>query len=98
MLWDLIKEGLLLDHAQLNNKLERCILDGDVVDFHYSSTVSVAEQAKAKLTIHPNPVTEVLTLNAEGLQQVEVLGLDGKQLMRATFDDGRKAALKFVKE
>lgn len=119
MLWDLIKEDLLLDHAQLNNKLDCFILDGDVFDFHYSSTVSVAEKAEANLTIHPNPVTEILTLNAEGLQQVEVLGLDGKQLMRlenglgsinvshlakgtyllkATFDDGRKAALKFVKE
>ena len=86
---------------------------------YYSAATGLGENSSTQLAIWPNPVSETLSLNAEGLRQVEIFSMDGRQVMhlengfeglqvgnlakgcyllRATFNDGRKATQKFVKE
>ena len=49
--------------------------------FYYSAVTGFGENSDALLSIWPNPATETLNLNAEGLQQVEIFSMDGKQVM-----------------
>ena len=51
------------------------------VECHYSSYDAINEQAENNLSLWPNPATKTLSLNAEGLQQVEIFSMDGKQVM-----------------
>lgn len=48
---------------------------------YYSEATGIGEQSETRLAIWPNPTTESLSLNAEGLQQVEIFTIDGRQVM-----------------
>ena len=48
---------------------------------YYSAITGLGENNEALLSVWPNPATESLNLNAEGLQQVEVFSMDGRQVM-----------------
>ena len=48
---------------------------------YYSTATGLGEYNENQLTIWPNPVSETLNLNAEGLQQVEIFSMDGRQVM-----------------
>jgi hypothetical protein len=48
---------------------------------YYSNVTSLDEYNENQLAIWPNPVSETLNLNAEGLQQVEIFSMDGRQVM-----------------
>lgn len=52
----------------------------------YSSCAGVGELPTHPLKVWPNPADEVLNLSADDLRQVEIFGMDGKQVMR--FQDG----------
>ena len=86
---------------------------------YYSGCEGVGETTESLLSVWPNPASETLNFNAEGLQQVEIFTLEGRlvatannsfgtiaighlakgcYLLRATFEDGREAMRKFVKE
>lgn len=49
--------------------------------FYYSGTAGMGEHDGSRLAIWPNPTTESLNLNSEGLQQVEIFTIDGRQVM-----------------
>ena len=49
---------------------------------YYSAATGLGEYNENQLAIWPNPVSEILNLNAEDLQQVEIFSMDGKQVMR----------------
>lgn len=53
----------------------------DTTTFYYSSTTDLAENTESKMFIYPNPATELLSVNVEGLQQVEVYAMDGRRMM-----------------
>ena len=55
--------------------------DAFAVDFHYSSTIGLNESVGSKLVLWPNPTTGSLSLNGDGLQQVEIFSMDGKQVV-----------------
>ena len=81
LIWEEIKGDLELEDISIYNKLKQFVMNGDyILDFHYSSTIGLNESAESKLTLWPNPATESLNLNAEGLQQVEIFSLDGRQV------------------
>ena len=48
---------------------------------YYSEATGIDENNGSRLAIWPNPTAESLNLNADGLQQVEILTIDGKQVM-----------------
>jgi hypothetical protein len=49
---------------------------------YYSGTSGIGEHNDNSLVIWPNPAAESLNLNSDGLQQVEILTIDGRQVMR----------------
>ena len=49
--------------------------------FYYSTITGIDEMPEILLNIWPNPVDEVLYLEAEELQQIEIFSLDGKCIM-----------------
>ena len=59
------------------------IEDNEVMNIFlfYSNCTGVGENSETLLNVWPNPATETLNLNAEGLQQVEIFSMDGKQVM-----------------
>lgn len=50
-------------------------------DLYYSSVTGMGEHNGSQIAIWPNPASETLNLNAEGLQQVEIFTIDGRQVM-----------------
>ena len=52
-----------------------------IITFHYSETNGIEENMGRRVSIWPNPVSDLLNIEAEGLQQVEILTLDGKLVM-----------------
>lgn len=72
----------------MNNKpltIEETTYDDEMVSIfytlYYSETTGIGEHNENQLAIWPNPVSETLNLNAEGLQQVEIFSMDGRQVM-----------------
>ena len=88
LIWEELKEEFLIE--TIHNKLEQIVMYGDyAVDFHYSSTIGLNESVGSKLAIWPNPTTGSLSLNGDGLQQVEIFSMDGRQVMH--FGNGIKS-------
>jgi hypothetical protein len=58
----------------IHNKVEQLVLDEDgdlfILDFHYSSTVGIAEQNDNSLTLWPNPARDRVVV--EGIEAAEV--------------------------
>ena len=80
LIWEELKEEFLIE--TIHNKLEQIVMYGDyTVDFHYSSTIGLNESVGSKLALWPNPTTGSLSLNGDGLQQVEIFSMDGRQVM-----------------
>jgi hypothetical protein len=52
-----------------------------VFDCYYSSTDGINETNDISLLLYPNPATETLYLNADGLRQVEIFNLEGKMVV-----------------
>ena len=48
---------------------------------YYSEATGIGEHNGSQIAIWPNPASETLSLNAEGLQQVEIFTIDGRQVM-----------------
>jgi hypothetical protein len=48
---------------------------------YYSETTGIGEHNGSQIALWPNPASETLSLNAEGLQQVEIFSMDGRQVM-----------------
>ena len=69
LIWDLFEFEF-----PIHNKVEQLVLDEDgdlfILDFHYSSTVGIAEQNDNSLTLWPNPASQ--TVHIEGLEAAEV--------------------------
>lgn len=66
-------EETTFDYGKTNRTL--------VTEFYYSSVTAVNETHEMSLILWPNPTTESLSLNAEGLRQVEIFSLDGRLVM-----------------
>ena len=49
--------------------------------FYYSGAAGMDEHDGSRLAIWPNPTTESLNLNTEGMQQVDIFTIDGRQVM-----------------
>jgi hypothetical protein len=47
------------------------------------NTASISEVENAKVSLYPNPVTNVLNIEAEGIQEVNVLDVNGRTVMTA---------------
>ncbi len=58
------------------------ITDGNT--FHYSNATGIAESTEKRLHVWPNPVDEVLHIETKDLQQVEIISLDGKNVLTLT--------------
>jgi hypothetical protein len=73
-MWDLFEFGF-----PIHNKVEQLVLDeeGDlfILDFHYSSTVGIAEQNGSVLTLWPNPGRDRVVV--EGIEAAEVQVYNG---------------------
>ena len=52
-----------------------------IITFHYSETTGIEENMGRRVSIWPNPVSDLLNIEVEDLQQVEILTLDGKLVM-----------------
>ena len=69
LIWDLFEFEF-----PIHNKVEQLVLDEDgdlfILDFHYSSTVGIAEQNGNVLTLWPNPTRDKVVV--EGLEAAEV--------------------------
>ena len=52
-----------------------------IITFHYSETTGIEENMGRRVSIWPNPVSDLLNIEAEGLQQVEIFTMDGKLVM-----------------
>ncbi|MBO7618639.1 MAG: T9SS type A sorting domain-containing protein, partial [Bacteroidales bacterium] len=74
LMWDLFEFGF-----PIHNKVEQLVLDeeGDlfILDFHYSSTVGIAEQNGSVLTLWPNPARDRVVV--EGIEAAEVQVYNG---------------------
>ena len=57
--------------------------EGDIIEFvfYYSNTTNVGEVSESMLNVWPNPVSETLNLNADGLRQVNIYSVDGRLVM-----------------
>ena len=77
MVWD---DELSIYNKALGWQLEYEDETMSVVLF-YSNCVGLNETNENQVNIWPNPVSEKLNLNAEGLQQVEIFSMDGRQVM-----------------
>lgn len=85
--------SLALDLFELNfqvyNKLEQLVLDEDGdnygFDFHYSSTVGVAEQNDNSLTLWPNPASQTVHVDGIDVAEVQVYNALG-QLVKTVRD------------
>jgi hypothetical protein len=81
LIWDLFEFEF-----PIHNKVEQLVLDEDgdlfILDFHYSSTVGIAEQNDNSLTLWPNPASQ--TVHIEGLEAAEVQVYNGHGQMVET--------------
>ena len=69
----------------LYSKLQHALLHDEddytyQIDCHYSSYDAINEQKENNLVFWPNPTSEVLSFNTEGLCQVEILTLNGHRV------------------
>ena len=48
---------------------------------YYSEATGIGEHNGSQIAIWPNPASETLSLNAEGVQQVEIFTIDGRQVL-----------------
>ena len=53
-----------------------------LLDFYYTDCSDVAENPAHSLMAWPNPVSEMLSLDANDLTMVEVFSMDGRMMMR----------------
>ena len=76
--------------TSLNNKLltvEETDYDDEIPQqaiayvMYYSNITGVGEHDGSRLAIWPNPTAESLNLNSDGLQQVDIFTIDGRQVM-----------------
>jgi hypothetical protein len=71
-------------------RLKQIDLDGS---YAFSKTISVLYDAKIKINIYPNPVTDVLRIESSaGLQSVEIFGVDGSKVMGTAVPAGNASA------
>jgi hypothetical protein len=74
LIWDLFEFEF-----PIHNKVEQLVLDEDgdlfILDFHYSSTVGIAEQNGSVLTLWPNPARDRVVV--EGIEAAEVQVYNG---------------------
>jgi len=68
-----------IEETQYNDGMPQASLP---YTFYYSETTGIGELNGSQIAIWPNPASETLNLNAEGLQQVEIFTIDGRQVMR----------------
>ena len=55
--------------------------ESEELNLYYSSATGVNEQAESLLSVWPNPASETLNLNADGLCQVNIYSIDGRLVM-----------------
>ena len=72
----------------MNNKpltIEETTNDDEVASIfytlYYSETTGIGEHNGSQIALWPNPASEILSLNAKGLQQVDIFSMDGRQVM-----------------
>ncbi len=72
----------------MNNKpltIEETTYDDEMASIfytlYYSETTGMGEHNGSQIALWPNPASETLSLNAEGLQQVEIFSMDGRHVM-----------------
>lgn len=72
----------------MNNKpltIEETTYDDEMAPIfytlYYSETTGMGEHNGSQIALWPNPASEILSLNAKGLQQVEIFSMDGRQVM-----------------
>ena len=72
----------------MNNKpltIEETTYDDEMASIfytlYYSETTGIGEHNGSQIALWPNPASETLSLNAKGLQQVEIFSMDGRQVM-----------------
>jgi hypothetical protein len=72
----------------MNNKpltIEETTYDDEMASIfytlYYSETTGMGEHNGSQIALWPNPASETLSLNAKGLQQVEIFSMDGRQVM-----------------
>jgi hypothetical protein len=71
-------------------RLKQIDLDGS---YAFSKTISVLYDAKIKINIYPNPVTDVLRIESSaGLQSVEIFGVDGSKVTGTAVPAGNASA------
>ena len=65
--------------------------DGDIEEyvFYYSNATNVSEVSESLLKVWPNPASETLRLNGNGLRQVNIYSVDGRLVM--SLDKGFEA-------
>lgn len=79
-------------YGEYNNKLlyytEPILIAGSqyeehfrITQLHYSTITNVGESHEDKLDIWPNPVKDVLNLGTNDLQEVEIIGMDGRIIL-----------------
>ena len=78
MVWE---DGLPIYNKVLNWQVQYDDVAESTLLF-YSGCVGLDEMSENRLSVWPNPASEVLSLNAEGLKQVEIFSMDGRQVMR----------------
>ncbi|MBQ8959360.1 MAG: T9SS type A sorting domain-containing protein [Bacteroidales bacterium] len=76
MVWD---DELPIYNKVLNWQVQYDDVAESTVLF-YSGCEGLDETAESRLSVWPNPTSDVLNLNAEGLQQVEIFTLNGQQV------------------
>lgn len=73
----------------INNKLLQVVSeDNDIIVFHYASGMGLNSQSCVTLSLWPNPTCEMLSVQAEGLQRVDIFTLEGRCI--ATLENGFK--------
>jgi hypothetical protein len=72
----------------MNNKpltIEETTYDDEMASIfytlYYSETTGIGEHNGSQIALWPNPASEILSLNAKGLQKVEIFSMDGRQVM-----------------
>lgn len=69
-------DGTNWDHAT-NNNLPYSWL----IDCYLSGNAGITTLSNAQVALYPNPATSIVNVKAEGLQQVEVLDVNGRTIM-----------------
>ena len=69
---------LTLEETQYNDGIPTVTIP---YTLYYSEVTGIGEHNGNQIAIWPNPASETLSLNAEGLQQVEIFTIDGRQVL-----------------